>query len=63
MLPEQVLQKVLMDYIPKDLIQNSITLEDKWKKLIKEAFQQNKYVTEKAPRIAAKVYVVGFFCK
>lgn len=44
-----------MEYIPKDLIQNNITLEDKWKKLIKDAFQKNKYVIEKAPRIAAKV--------
>lgn len=44
-----------MEYIPKDLIQNNITLEDKWKKLIKDAFQHNKYVIERAPPIAAKV--------
>lgn len=44
-----------MDYIPKDLIQNSISLEDKWRKLIREAFQQNQYVIDRAPRIAAKV--------
>lgn len=44
-----------MDYIPKDLIQSNITLENKWKKLIKDAFHLNQYVTERAPRIAAKV--------
>lgn len=51
---------MLLEYIPKDLIQNSITLEDKWKNLIKEAFLRNKYVTERAPRIAAKEDIVIF---
>lgn len=49
-----------MDYIPKDLLQNSISLEDKWKKLIKEAFQHNQYVIDRAPQIAAKVYSMIF---
>ncbi|KAJ6646193.1 Myosin-VIIa, partial [Pseudolycoriella hygida] len=52
---DEILRDVLMEYIPKDLIQNNVALEDKWKKLIKEAFQRNNYVIEKAPRIAAKV--------